>query len=147
MLLRWIENTRKKPRAVRNQYAFLGAVIMTVCIASIWGVSLSVRFDVNPESEEETKESTGAFARFLGETKQNIAATMAARKAEITAETTEDVAATSSEPVSPIVIPTLEKENLDYLRDEYEESLLPEPRKVLIATTSAEHTNATDTAE
>lgn len=47
-----LDELRKKPKAVRDRYAFFGALILTVSISSIWFISLSV--DV-PEKDDVVK--------------------------------------------------------------------------------------------
>ena len=142
MLLRWIEQTRKKPKAVRNQYAFVGAFFITSCIALIWAVSLPSQLAVVGTDEQIPGETKGAFSQFLSEVRQNFATAVQSRDEE-----EETDIATSTEAVKPIMIPSLRSDTIEDVQDEYEESLLPEPRRVLIGTTSVDHTNTTKTAE
>ena len=144
MLLRWIEQTRKKPKEVRNQYALFGAVITTLCIALVWGVTLPYKFKTIGQAPAEVEETTGAFAQFLSHAKDNFATALKARKAAKEEEVTESTEETRPE---PIIMPVLNKDTIEDVQDEYEESLLPQPRQVLIETTSKQHTNATTTAE
>lgn len=148
MLLRWIENARKKPKTVRNQYAFFGAVILTSCIGLIWVATLPGRFANLDLAETETEETTGAFAQFLSNAKQNMAATIKAQTEKNKGYTAEP-AATTTEPVSleAIALPALDRDTIENVRDEYEESLIPAPRVVLIATSSPEHKSATSTSD
>lgn len=44
MLLRAIENIRRKPKAARQQYAFVTAVTFTAIVAGVWSLSLPARF-------------------------------------------------------------------------------------------------------
>lgn len=44
MLLRAITAIRRKPRAVRQQYAFMTAVLFTAFVAGIWTLSVPARF-------------------------------------------------------------------------------------------------------
>ena len=133
MFLRWIEETRKKPKAVRNQYAFVGASIITGCIAFIWMLSLPTQFANVENGDQEFTESKSAFGKFFSDTKQNFATVLQNRDAD------ESVEATTTEETDSVMVPALRSETIKDTQDEYAESLLPEPRKVLIATTSVEH--------
>lgn len=144
MLLRWIEQARKKPKAVRNRYAFVGAFVITSCITLVWAVSLPSQLAVINADEDKTvpEDSTGAFAKFFSEVKQNFAT---AYKSKDNAGA--DSATSTEDTIEPIMIPSLSPDTIEDVQYEYEESLLPEPRRVLIGTTSMEHTNTTNTAE
>jgi len=45
MLLRTIENIRRKPKAVRQRYAFVTAATFTLLVAGVWSLSLPARFN------------------------------------------------------------------------------------------------------
>lgn len=141
-MLRWIEKTRKKPKAVRDQYAFVGALSVTALIALIWFVSVPTHF-ANMEVEGEAeKEAVGAFAGFLSDAKANIAAVFSAIPQE------DEQAATSTSATSSAAMPTLRQDNVNSLRQRQEEEQRPAPRTVLIATTShATASSASTTAE
>jgi len=68
-----LEELRKKPKAIRNLYAFWGAVILTGIIALVWVLSLFAKFDkIETPSFKETNETTGAFSQFIEKTKQRF---------------------------------------------------------------------------
>jgi hypothetical protein len=63
---------RRKPKHIRQQYAFWSAAAVTAVIALVWTVSLPSRFeDAGAPVADEAY--TGAFARFIGEAKENVA--------------------------------------------------------------------------
>ncbi len=41
----FIQNLKKKPKTIRNKYAFFGAIGITFVIAMFWATSFSVRFE------------------------------------------------------------------------------------------------------
>ena len=43
MFWRWLENVRKKPKAIRQQYAFVMAVTITGTVGLLWSLSLPQR--------------------------------------------------------------------------------------------------------
>lgn len=140
-MLKWIEKTRKKPKAVRDQYAFFGALTVTGLIALVWFVSLPSHFaDVEVAGEDE-RQAVGAFSRFLSDAKSNIAAVFSTvPENEQPATSTQGHAGTSSE---NIVMPDLSEENISTAREKQKSVQKPEPRRVLIATTSRASTSTT----
>lgn len=65
-----LEELRKKPKGIRNLYAFWGAAILTVIIGGVWLLSLSTKFDkIDTSSFKEVGDSTGAFSQFIKKTK------------------------------------------------------------------------------
>ncbi|MEX0917797.1 MAG: hypothetical protein WDZ93_01440 [Candidatus Paceibacterota bacterium] len=65
---------RKKPRHVRQQFAFWYAIGATSVIALVWGVSLQYRLaDTLDTDSTVDDEYTGAFSQFLGDAKDNFA--------------------------------------------------------------------------
>lgn len=72
-MLRKIESLRKKPKEVRNQYAFYGACIVTGFIAILWALSLPARFD-SVNATEDTSDKTGGVTRALADIKESIGA-------------------------------------------------------------------------
>lgn len=68
------KNLRRKPRAVRERYAFWYAAGATGVIALIWTLSLQYRLDDTfTEGEFAADEQVGAFANFFSDAKQNFA--------------------------------------------------------------------------
>ncbi|OGG41630.1 hypothetical protein A2837_00590 [Candidatus Kaiserbacteria bacterium RIFCSPHIGHO2_01_FULL_46_22] len=68
-----LEELRKKPKAVRNLYAFWGAVILTGLIALVWTLSLYAKFNkIDTPSFKEANDTTGAFSQFIEKTKQKF---------------------------------------------------------------------------
>ena len=53
MLFRIIDAIRRKPKHVREQYAFGGAVIFTAVVVGVWSLSLPARFAVVSEGVSE----------------------------------------------------------------------------------------------
>lgn len=147
MLLRWIEKTRKKPKAVRNQYAFVGAIAVTALIVVVWAVSLPTKIaKIAAEHEGTDIETVGAFSRFFNDAKQNFATAV---KGETQEEgLTEPTEATTTKKTERIVVPQLTPDTIEDVQDEYQDSTLPAPRAVLIETVAKkDHINATTTAQ
>lgn len=92
-----LEELRKKPKAVRAQYAFWIAFLVTGAIAAVWLLSLSVRLDGTSTIPEEAKEHSGAFSQFYDEATANLTEIFSAIKSA----PTEEEPATSSEPEAP----------------------------------------------
>lgn len=88
---------RKKPKAVRTQYAFWYAAGITVVVALVWVVSLQYRFDAGTFAGEAVveRETRGAFSQFMGDIKQNFAAVFTS-VATTTSEQAGDGVATST---------------------------------------------------
>ena len=66
MLARLIRSVRRKPKPIRDQYAFWTAILFTVLIGGVWGFGLSGRVDTNVSSAQPT-ESVGVFSSFFDE--------------------------------------------------------------------------------
>jgi len=95
-----LQELRKKPKNVREKYAFWGAFLVTAVIAIVWGISLSVQLGVFQETtlSEETiqkPESSGAFSRSFSDVKDNVAGAWSA----FTTDSETDNKATSTEEV------------------------------------------------
>lgn len=69
----WLDELRKKPRSVKERYAFLGASTITASIALIWAVSIALTFDGVQPVNVETADTTGTFDAFFSEAKDNVA--------------------------------------------------------------------------
>lgn len=122
-----LDELRKKPRILRENYAFWGALLLTGLVAVVWLVSMPFRFsDVDVLVESEPREEySGAMSNFFAGVKENLSAfwnqeqeTNSSLNEEETASSTENQAdqaetvdtnsaTTSSEsPRSPIRIAT-----------------------------------------
>lgn len=144
-MLRWIERTRKKPKAVRDQYALLVAVLCTGVIALAWSFSLPTRFQAlvmeADTAAESSEESRSAFGQFFKNTKEQAAAALDAARSGSTAgenasssESTDTTA--NKEPRAPWNVQASTTTETSF-------SSAVVPRTVLIATTS----RATQTPE
>lgn len=145
MILKWIEKTRKKPKEVRNQYAFFGAVVVTGFIVVLWVVSLPSQLARIEESKEGDETPKGAFSQFITDAKQNFAGAFAANTDEapaISEEATSTVPEVTEEPA--VVLPDLTQENIEGLEREAAIENEPPPKQVLIATTSKATTTSTE---
>lgn len=79
-MLRHIEELRKKPKAVRNQYAFTIALSLTLLIVAVWAISLPARLsfeepviakeaDTGPSFTEQLTEVSTFLGEGIGEIK------------------------------------------------------------------------------
>lgn len=93
-------NIRRKPKAVRQQYAFWYAAGVTSVLAFIWFISLQHRLDAPVEVAEVVEESRrGAFAQFVSDAKSNFANVISANSLKVervSAPETETVGTASS---------------------------------------------------
>ena len=141
MLLKWIEETRKKPKVVRNQYAFFGAVAVTSCIVGVWMLSLPTHFaSIDDKYEDRDNDTSGLFSNFIGDMKSQFAASFTSRLGDAEDVSDEKAVATSTKPRL-----VLDEEEAAALRAEYEAFQRPSQRIILIGTTSKDHINATNT--
>lgn len=68
-----LEELRKKPRSVKNLYAFWAAVLFTGVIGGIWLLGLLVKFSTVEQTPLQNIEKTsGAFSQFIDKTKQRF---------------------------------------------------------------------------
>ena len=135
MILKWIEKTRKKPKAIRNQYAFVGAVVLTSFIVVIWSLSLPAHFAEVKVDDSVTRESTSALSQFFSQAKENFATVIESAKSNEDSESTTEQSEPEQE--SPVVMPELSEDNLKTMKENDEALKAPSPRTVLIATTTA----------
>jgi len=127
----FLERMRAKPQHVKGRYAFLGALLITIVIGAVWVTSLPARFSSISEVEPVNNDASSASSQLkeLGEffktTKDQLGSVVdgAERDGEtVDTETiTEDRA---EEEETPVPVETDEK--------------IPEPRTVLIGTTSSQ---------
>ncbi len=67
-MLQKIESLRKKPKHIRNRYAFGVAASITLIVALVWGVSLPSRFsEQSSVATKKSAEQTTAFTDELSE--------------------------------------------------------------------------------
>jgi len=76
MLKRAIRNIRRKPKAVRDQYALWVAVIFTAIIIIIWFATVSSRFasvtDTSPEDAAVPVQEPESFTDMIGGLREEI---------------------------------------------------------------------------
>lgn len=140
-MLRFIERTRRKSKSARDRYAFFGALAFTCVVAIVWAVSLPSKFDSLSKSapEEQKEDSSGAFAKFFGEVRTQVASVFHGTDAEPLPE--EETVKTNAS----VAIPTLHEETLRELQGRKTATDTPQPRTVLIATTSQNVTISSST--
>lgn len=123
----FIDQLRQKPKRAKDQIAFIGASMITGCIALVWLVSLQAQEVVTlpTESIETIEESRGAFAQFFGAARQQLGAVFTVAEevgeAAVPSTTTLPAAATSS-----VVVPQITPETARRLN----------PTPILIGTSS-----------
>ncbi len=66
-MLRHIEELRKKPKAVRNQYAFSVALTVTLLILAVWAISLPARMSFEEPVVAEVPADEPSFGEQLTE--------------------------------------------------------------------------------
>lgn len=64
-----LDELRRKPKHVRDRYAFFGALFVTLCIAMVWFVALGVRYsaptsDVASSSQNVRSEYSSVWTTF-----------------------------------------------------------------------------------
>ena len=72
-----IESLRKKPKEVRNRYAFWTALCFTMVIAGFWLMSMPARLQVLTGTPQKT-EVQGGVSRWISNTKHMFAGSMEA---------------------------------------------------------------------
>lgn len=94
MLFKTLDNLRTKPKVVRDQFAFMVAVVFTILIAAIWALSLPSRLERITAGEQAT--TTTPFAGFFSQFKsqfshpaETVATTTVASDGTSAASTTE----------------------------------------------------------
>lgn len=69
-----LERIRKKPRHIKDRYAFYGAALITAFIAVIWVISLPATYKTAGVTQLDTdSESRPAFSTFFKEAKDQLA--------------------------------------------------------------------------
>lgn len=66
MIYTFFDNLRTKPKAVRDHYAFLGAVCCTLMIGGVWSLSIPARLGSFAQSASSTSVATVASAPHSG---------------------------------------------------------------------------------
>lgn len=139
----WLQKIQQKPKAVRNQYAFFGAVVVTALIALIWVAGNSAGgINMSGSLAEVKKEQNGAFASFVNDVKEQAAAAWQSveqnQSTEPTPSATSTPATTTLRTKQPVVVlPKLTKPSSSTTA-----STTParDSRPILIGTTTREHT-------
>lgn len=71
-----LDELRRKPKEVRERYAFLGALSFTGVVAMVWLVATFVQFNsVNPFSSFSDAQTAGAFSQFFDSIKNDVSKT------------------------------------------------------------------------
>ena len=81
-----LDEIRKKPQYVKQNYAFWGALLVTGVVAVVWVFSLSIRFeevDVYTVESSNNPDSSGAFSQFWGELKDKAGSVWTAPPEEL----------------------------------------------------------------
>lgn len=93
-----IEKLREKPKQVRTAYAFWISFGVTLCIALVWGYSLSKRIkgEVASETTVEQKEVRSSLSRFFDATGERFGIMMSSFKKETTYQKEENAVVTPS---------------------------------------------------
>jgi len=157
-MLKWIEKTRKKPKAVRDQYAFFGALVLTGIIVVGWSFSLPARLEsLTQQSEDDTQDSQSAFGQFFKNAKEQAAAAFDAGRSAVEQETDTVEIAPAKEDVTnheqsdpPAAVPTINTETPQSgtMNDkDTTSSRAIVPRTVRIATTSDAASTSPDAAQ
>lgn len=116
-----LEELRKKPKGLKEAYAFWGAAIFTGLVAIVWLASLPVRFSAidTAEQVENQAETNSAFSQFFGQLKENITGTWQQNKEaledlsgvnQVTATSTAATSSVSS--TSSIIIATSSEKSI-----------------------------------
>lgn len=72
MLFRILDAIRRKPKHVREQYAFSGAVIFTSVVVGVWSLSLPARFAAVSEGVNEAAPPAAPFAHLISQAKEGF---------------------------------------------------------------------------
>lgn len=104
-----LEELRRKPKPIRNLYAFWGAVLLTALIGGIWLLATVVKFSAT-ETTEGITNTTSAFSQFIDRLKDGFkeeppAATSTEPKATTTVPKN-TTSATTSPKYPPILVAT-----------------------------------------
>jgi hypothetical protein len=116
MLFRTLDKIRKKPKPVRDQYAFGIALAFTAILVGVWSLSLPARFTNLAGGKNEANTSSAPFSNLVkqfkqgfGTAKDSVASAIIAASSTITTEggnsVTTSTSSTSkqSRPVSIII--------------------------------------------
>ena len=91
---------RRKPKGVRQQYAFWYAAGITGMIALVWGVSLQYRFDESMFASADEEAYSGAFSQFLSDAKENFANVFSAVSTSTPEHVSETATTTEASPTT-----------------------------------------------
>ena len=106
--MHFLDRLRAKPKHVKNRYAFSTALIVTLCLGTIWQLSLSV-------PEQEVQQDASLFSRQLQDIKKDITGAFSGASSEQRSSTPEpeqkpevdipaEASATSTVKQKPILI-------------------------------------------
>ena len=70
-----LEKIKKKPKPVRDQYAFYGALGVTAIIATVWAISIPASLERlgQPEMVEQEESGSSAFSTLIEQGKEQFA--------------------------------------------------------------------------
>ena len=81
-----LERMRAKPRHVKHQYAFGGALLITLVIASFWVLSLPARFSTLTNTTGDVSATSGneqdGFSNLVGSARDELGSLIEAKKHE-----------------------------------------------------------------
>ncbi len=142
-MLHKIEQLRKKPKHVRDRYAFWFAFLFTVCVAGVWATTLPARFLALSETEVTAPEEIGV----AGERWSGLLASVRSGFAALGTET-DDVEGAVVLPVTATTTSTSTDPLADMVWTEAAKAPEREPtqpaRTILIGTTSTATASGTD---
>jgi len=72
MLFRILNALRQKPKHVRDQYAFGGAVIFTAIVMGVWSLSLPARFSTVAQGVSEAQPAAAPFSHMFSQLKEQL---------------------------------------------------------------------------
>lgn len=109
----WLDRVRNKPKMVRKQYAFAGASVVTGLIVLVWLLAAPFSNDLEGPTLVTEKTSTGAFAQFVSNVKEQLSASVATFGAVTDLDKAENAPVTASdkEATTPVNIPQLSATN------------------------------------
>lgn len=146
-MLKKIEELRKRPKHVRDRYAFVSALVFTSAVAMIWVVSLPARFSETPEVGL-ADDQNGSFSRALEDVQGQMANVFGGLGEELNSLQEESAAISDTDLGNPsneyeFDIETMLMEDQGKAPNTFEEMkdsyINDEPRRILIATSSSQN--------
>lgn len=141
-----LDELRRKPKDVRNSYAFFGAATITAIIALIWLISVHTRLTNSGEVISVDDKTQGVFSEFFGQVKSNAANTLDGFKNGYESVTEEP----ASDPVRQEIAPTkpIDEQVSTEPTEAFGWSTNPtetvDQRRVIIIATSSENNTASE---